>query len=368
MHIDMHYYGTFALARLAGIKHEDALVAATAAQFVDDSADEKCVPIGDALFQAEITTRHFHVLTLDELNSLADQINVWVPFHFLPGGEGSGLTQKLVCRMDSKIARQMVARYVEKAPGELFGRELMGICAHVYADTFAHYGFSGVSSRRNLVIGDSIDLLNTDNIPALTAYRMKFLDKFPRVAKNIRNLMSGIAEGATGGEEDGGLGHGGVAIYPDEPYLQYSFQYEHPKLVTEGSSQVTHDNPKTFLLGCEKLHGMFSQFRESWKREISDDKSMRSFEDVKEQIAEILAFEAGKQDRSRHWQEQAKKLWGFEIPDYPGKSWEKDFNEEGKEKPAEVSQTSVHRFFCAAAFHKYFVVRELLPENGVFVA
>ena len=367
MHIDMHYYGTFALARLAGIKHEDALVAATAAQFVDDSAEHEKIPVGDALFQSEITTRHFGVLELKDLNDPADQISVWVPFHFLPGGEGSTLTQKLVCRMDSKIAQQMVERYVEKAPGELFGRQLMGICAHVYADTFAHYGFSGVSSRRNLVVGDSIELLNTDNVPALRDYRLGFLKKWlpPSGVRNIRSFFSGMAEEATDDEKPGALGHGAVAIYPDEPYLQYSYQYEHPDLVTEGPSQVLHDNPKTYLLGCEKLHGMFSQFRESWKGEISDDESLRVFADVKGQIQDILGFEAGKHERARKWQEQAKNLWGFEIPDYPGEAWKADFR---KGKPEEIARTDVHRFFRAAAYHKFFVVRELLPENGVFVA
>ena len=366
MHIDMHYYGTFALARLAGIKRADALVAATAAQFVDDSADARRIPVGDGLFQAEVTTRHLRPLSLDELNDPADQISVWVPFHFLPGGEGDGLTQKLVCRMDGKIARQMVARYAEKAPGELFGRELMGVCAHVYADTFAHYGFSGVSSRRNLVVGDSIELLNTENAPALRDYRLGFLKRYEFVAKNFRTLVSEVAEKATDVLGDGALGHGGVAIYPDEPYLRYSYQYEHPDLVTEGSSQVLHDNPETYLLGCEKLHGMFSQFRESWGGKISDDESRRPFADVKEQVREILAFEAKKLDRARHWQKQAQEFWGIEIPDYPGKSWKEDFQK--GTTPEEIARTNVHRFFRAAAFHKFFVVRELLPENGVFVA
>ena len=37
MQKDMHYYGTYAIARVAGLKPKDAQVIAYSAQFVDDS-------------------------------------------------------------------------------------------------------------------------------------------------------------------------------------------------------------------------------------------------------------------------------------------------------------------------------------------
>jgi len=37
MQEDMHYYGTYAMARAAGLKVKDAKVVAYAAQYVDDS-------------------------------------------------------------------------------------------------------------------------------------------------------------------------------------------------------------------------------------------------------------------------------------------------------------------------------------------
>ena len=37
MQIDMHFYGTYALARAAGLPPEVAKIVATAAQFVDDA-------------------------------------------------------------------------------------------------------------------------------------------------------------------------------------------------------------------------------------------------------------------------------------------------------------------------------------------
>ena len=38
MQIDMHYYGTYAMARAAGLNRETARTVATSSQFVDDNA------------------------------------------------------------------------------------------------------------------------------------------------------------------------------------------------------------------------------------------------------------------------------------------------------------------------------------------
>ena len=38
MQVDMHYYGTYALARAGGFGKEDSRIIATASQFVDDNA------------------------------------------------------------------------------------------------------------------------------------------------------------------------------------------------------------------------------------------------------------------------------------------------------------------------------------------
>ena len=38
MQVDMHYYGTYAMARAAGLKADVCKIIATAAEFVDDNA------------------------------------------------------------------------------------------------------------------------------------------------------------------------------------------------------------------------------------------------------------------------------------------------------------------------------------------
>ena len=43
MQIDMHYYGTNAMARAAGLTPEARKIIATAAQFVDENADRESI-------------------------------------------------------------------------------------------------------------------------------------------------------------------------------------------------------------------------------------------------------------------------------------------------------------------------------------
>jgi len=158
---DMHYYGTYAMARAAGIARDAAIIIATAAEYVDDCTDTaaKTVhPLG-ARFEHQRTAHH--PTDFAPNNNLDDQIRVWVPFHFVPGAEGKSFHELLVCRKDSSIAQAMVDHHLALA-NKPFALELIGLTAHVYADTFAHYGFSGISSPLNRVASNSIKIVADD--------------------------------------------------------------------------------------------------------------------------------------------------------------------------------------------------------------
>ena len=160
MQIDMHFYATYTLARAAGIPSRDAKIIAHAAQYVDDSnsQDIERHPDGGMLYLIA-TAHHPFKAAWDSWVDHNEQRRVWVPFHFLPGGSGDTLEEKLLCIADSQIARKMIEHHIDVAAGNCpFGLQLLGIAAHVYMDTFAHYGFSGIGSRYNLVMEDSISL------------------------------------------------------------------------------------------------------------------------------------------------------------------------------------------------------------------
>src|SRR5258705_2423175 len=98
----MHYYGTYAMARAAGIRADCAHRIATAAEFVDDSTLTDVIVHPDgARFRGEPTAHH--PTELVPINNLDDQQLVWVPFHFLPGGIGETQSQKLMCVKDSAL-------------------------------------------------------------------------------------------------------------------------------------------------------------------------------------------------------------------------------------------------------------------------
>ena len=143
---DMHYYGTYAMARAAGLSVQDSKVIAYSAQFVDDSTESDSEVHEDGGMFETIATAHTNKEAI--ANAVADHLEqrkVWVPFHFFPGGEGDSLSEKLICRKDSELAQKMVRNHLQHAmsEGNQYGLELLGIMSHVYEDTFSHYGFRG---------------------------------------------------------------------------------------------------------------------------------------------------------------------------------------------------------------------------------
>ncbi len=83
MQEDMHYYGTYAIARAAGLEAKHAKVVAYAAQYVDDSiAIDSEVHDDGGMFET-IATAHTNSAAV--ANAVADhteQRKVWIPFHF----------------------------------------------------------------------------------------------------------------------------------------------------------------------------------------------------------------------------------------------------------------------------------------------
>ncbi len=224
MKIDMHYYGTYAMARAAGLKKDTAKIIATSAQFVDDNAEKESIDFRDGgRMDAEATAHH----AIDKKNiDLEDQRQIWVPFHFLPGNEGKSYTGRLVCRMDSDVTREMLAFNLSLS-GQPYALPLIGITAHILADTFAHYGFSGISSRRNKVHGNSFKFYELDK--KMETYIVKKAGIFKKIYHSETGLMvnvkSWFAENITGA-----LGHGAVMTFPDRPYLIWQFAYQEPEV------------------------------------------------------------------------------------------------------------------------------------------
>lgn len=344
MQKDMHYYGTYAMARAAGLKKEVSETIATAAQFVDDNARNIDLELDDGSSVHVIATAH-HAVAIENTDE-KDQRKVWVPFHFLPGNKGDSFAERLICRKNSPIMDEVLA-YVYSQKNKDFFIELVGVVAHVYADSFSHYGFSGFSNDFNKVVQQSISYhLSLEN---MKTYIVEKIHKF-----KVR-FIGGLAELAS-------LGHGAVYTLPDRPYLKWSFKYE----ITD--ENVEHNNPETFMEGCKALFDYFSNIGRI-KEELSDTKIKLNFEDIRETVQEILSLENTKNERINEWIKKASigDLFGFEevIPFY--KSWEEDLSKLRGMDSDSVRKQKVFHFFQASSLYRTFILRDLLPRFDLLV-
>jgi len=360
MQIDMHYYGTYAMARAAGITGRAAKIIATAAQFVDDNGSKESILFKDgARLDAEATAHHaFNHKNID----LEDQRKIWVPFHFLPGNHGVAYTERLACQKDSDIAREMVRHSLSLA-NRVYALPLMGITAHVYADTFSHYGFSGISSRRNKVYNNSFEFKSLE--PKIENYirakAERFKENYPKEEGLLANIKSWFAESLSGA-----LGHGAVMTFPDRPYLVWSFNYEDPE-----ARSGWRNNPATFLEGCAALHEFFRNFAKS--RPDYADTGFTTFADIRSEVKSILNLQAPKKQRIKAWQNAAKTgnlfAAGSEaIPRYNPDQWHNERENLARKKESKtVTKLSIYRFYQAAAVYRTHILRVLLPSHGLVV-
>lgn len=353
MQIDMHYYGTYCLARTAGLTTETARIIANAAQFVDDNAQKNSIELEDAS-SCDVSATAHHALDLNNINK-DDQRQVWVPFHFLPGNEGDEFTAKLVCRKDSVIAQEMCQNHLEQSKKSYF-LPLIGIMAHVYGDTFAHYGFSGVSSRKNKLINDSF----------------KFQKELDREIKNyilhkqrlfgfdfiLDNIKSHLAE-----KMSGALGHGAAVTFPDRPYLQWRFDYE------DGTDSGWRNNTDTFLEFSQKIHTLFKHIADS-QPDLADASAYVAWSELAPKIKVILEVQGIKDERIAAWKKAARcgDLFNNQenIPEY--QDWNDGFQDLVQSTSRVAMKHPIYGFYQAASYHRWYVLRDLLPSHGLMVA
>ena len=373
MQIDMHYYCTYAMARAAGLSPDDSRIIAIAAQFVDDNAGKDTIKFRDgARLDVDATAHHvFDVANIDP----EDQRHVWVPFHFIPGNKGNEYTEKLICRKNSSVVQELVCHHVG-ASTKSYYLPLLGITAHVFADTFSHYGFSGVSSRKNRVDIDTLQIVNVDRFDEeLHAHIEEKGERFrqrygreggflPNIKRLWQSVKSEVAE--TG---SGALGHGAALTYPDRPYMHWQFEYEDQRGVGRGGVQ-DRNNPVTFLEGAEALHGVFRKVREY--RDVQGGDNGREWGRIVERVKEIIDRPGRKQDRVYYWQDAAGSGDLYEGPKEPIPNYEDhDWNEQREHLAEDLASSSavfqrpVFQFYQAAAAHRVYVLRDLLPGHGL---
>jgi hypothetical protein len=233
MQIDFHHGATYVVGRLSGLSPEQAAIVAYSAQYVDDATNNGTVSFDNGAMYARISSAH-KKLDYRNFKELATH-QVWLPFHFLPGNGGlpagqdppGGFIEKLVCRPDSPVAREMLRACIRgrHAP---YGFQRLGIAMHVYADTWAHQGFAGVSHEVN----HTSDITGPDGQPDASL-------------KN--RLLNFFIGGALP------LGHGTVLSNPDKPFLCWSY-------IDHRGERIERDNPRDFLAAADAMSAAIQRY------------------------------------------------------------------------------------------------------------
>ncbi len=365
MQIDIHYYATYVIARVAGIKAEHAQIIASAAQYVDDGVTKELRKEFEngAQISPIITAHHG-----DSAKNLDrhDQRYVWIPFHFLPGDIGDELEERLICVKDSTIALEMVHNAL-RCHWMHNSDFLIGITAHVYADTFAHTGFSGISSSLNKVKYSSLQLNMNDRqeqerVENKTKAFIENTGNF--LVRCFRAIGSTLIEAASGA-----LGHGAVYTLPDKPFLNWAFSYEESRNPRLDFS--VRDNQTLFLEALEALFDMFREYVEL-KPEIKDNTIDLEFWQIREQLRDCLKVEGDKETRSEYWKTIFRdhkfcRCSEHVIPEYLGHTWEEELRNIDQSEIIKRDTLDIHKFYSAAYYHRSYILNQLLPNHDIIV-
>ncbi len=264
MQLDFHYYAIGILARGAGFNPSDALVIATASQYVDDATESERIPI-----QLNGVTLHFDpVLTsykkLELLKSTewSAQKRVWIPFHFLPPhpfDPDNNLAYSFITQPGSEFARFLIEQAAAE-PIQRYKRRLcrLGIALHTFADTWSHQDFSGRRSP------------GENNVEGIHIY-----DRSDRSWRRlpIENIVFDILPK---------IGHAQAGYFPDLVYQRWKFS------LVPSPGEINRDNPRIFL---EAAHNIYTLLRDVEK---VDPAPIIPWRDLEPRFRMLLAETGGK--------------------------------------------------------------------------
>jgi hypothetical protein len=301
---------------------------------------------------ARISSAH-KMLDYRNFAALADHL-VWVPFHFLPGNGGlpagrdpdGPFVRKLVCVPDSPVARDMVDAAIAQR-SKRHGLHRLGIAMHVYADTWAHQGFAGVSHAinhaRHLTTGPEAQ---------------------PDVSKMNRLKRYFLNEALP-------LGHGAVLGNPDRPYLLWGYTNGH-------GERIVRDNPRDFVLAANRMCQAMQRYRAGG---VGQDPPGLSARDLRV-VERLLGDTTHEEGRDRHavWIDAIADgafSFGAERIGYIGEgegSWKHLAlgalapPEGGYRFRPEFLRSDWKLFHDALQAHRLDLVTSILPEYGICVA
>lgn len=283
MDIDYHFATMYVLSRWADFGSANSKIIATSAQLVDDNMDTNSFS-DKAEEEALAKGINIRYSSQNMWNNLTGKGNmeVWIPFHFLPGLVGETEDEQLVCRKHSELSQGLADRLLETTlDNSQFGFRL-GVGLHVLADTWAHQGFAGVNSTVNRVQ----NLIFNSSGLSVEKVLKDFISKHQFITDYINDFNP--------------LGHMAAAHCPDRPYLWWKTR----DLFSDGRK-----NWEEFLEASEEIFRILQQVSCVPVTDLSDDqKGMLSdcFQDIQNEDFEV---------RYKEWLRRIHENY-FRIPNF----------------------------------------------------
>jgi hypothetical protein len=159
-----------------------------------------------------------------------------------------------------------------------------------------------------------------------------------------------------------------VATCPDQPYLAWGFEYEFADLAGRGEDRL---NQLDFREAARELHAMFAAFAKR-RPDVVASGGGSGFDSIDGAVASIVGTVAEKETRIRVWQAavQGGRLFHGEsrIPEYDAAAMNASRDALTRATSStEAAKTAAFRFFQAAAAHRWYVLRDLLPAHGIAI-
>ncbi|WP_321470988.1 DUF6765 family protein [Halarcobacter sp.] len=360
MQIDGHHTLTYVLARMVGFTHDEADIISYSAQYVDDATNSGIIEFDNGATFSRISSAHeMKIYDLKHYLDAHENHMVWVPFHFLPGNnklpagrnpKGSFI-KKLICTPYSDVAIKMFDACIKDKNKPYFLHRL-GITLHVFADTFAHFGFAGVIHEVNKVKN-----LECEN------YDMNFFDK--TLSRTLSRRFP--------------MGHGAALSCPDMPFLKWSY--------TNGlGEKIQRDNLALYIDSAYNLFGQLALALHTIDetRTINDSDSKinkNNFEQIKNNF-ENFKNEKG-EDRHKLWLQSIRSgdfsFGSIDLKYIPKgeNSWkdkaigQKEFIDKGDEifeYKSGFLDSDWRKFHVALKAHRFDVINDILPQYGISVS
>ncbi|WP_019552162.1 DUF6765 family protein [Propionispira raffinosivorans] len=376
MQKDFHYDVVYVLAQWAGYSAVESDTIAHSSQYVDDAIHSGVVKFTNGAMFSRVSSAHSAFDLCHNINEIEDQF-VWVPFHFLPGNLGlpagqaaeQDMTDRLICYPNSYVGREMILECL-KQKGSRTELHRLGITLHIYADSWAHQGFSGIISKKNQIKNLQYKESGTGIIKTVDEFILKAEDK---THAWINKYLP--------------LGHGAVFTYPDLPYVsEWSFEYEDGRNPGAGTENfMKRNNIEIFIDAANHIYKTLCLFKQGTipgDIETMFDTTIGLSAEQEQILRKTFTNFTGHETEVRHtdWQREinSHSIPGVdEIPEYykqGEKSWEylalgTELDVHQLEQTVEYSDDFLlsdwKLFHDALQIHRTYILNELLPKYGI---